>query len=50
MPLRPVSPDTGGAMPDKQVYGRTRSGAPFTDDLIDELADEAERRYDALTR
>ena len=37
-------------MPDKQVYGRTRSGAPFTDDLIDELADEAERRYDALTR
>jgi hypothetical protein len=30
----------------KRTYGHTKSGTPITDDLIDELADDAERGYD----
>ncbi len=30
----------------KRTYGRTKSGTPITDDLIEELADEAEHGYD----
>lgn len=30
----------------KRTYGHTRSGKPITDELIEELADEAERGYD----
>ena len=29
-----------------QNYGHTRSGTPVTDELIEQLADEAERGYD----
>ena len=29
-----------------RLYGHTASGTPITDDLIDALADEAERGYD----
>lgn len=30
----------------KRTYGHTKSGAPITDELLDRLADEAERGYD----
>jgi len=30
----------------KRTYGHTKSGTPITDELIEELADEAERGYD----
>lgn len=30
----------------KRPYGHTKSGTPITDELIDQLADEAERGYD----
>lgn len=30
----------------KKTYGRTASGAPITDDLVDKLAAEAEAGYD----
>jgi hypothetical protein len=30
----------------KMTYGRTTSGAPITDDLVDELAAKAEAGYD----
>ncbi len=30
----------------KRTYGQTNSGTPITDELIDQLADEAERGYD----
>jgi len=33
-------------MNDKTVHGHTKSGAPITDDLVDQLADEAEDGYD----
>lgn len=29
-----------------RTYGHTRSGEPITDELIERLADEAERGYD----
>lgn len=29
----------------KRTFGHTESGTPITDDLIDQLADEAERGY-----
>ena len=30
----------------KRVYGHTEAGTPVTDELIEQLADEAERGYD----
>ena len=33
-------------MKDKKVYGHTKSGTPITDDLVDQLAHEAEGGYD----
>lgn len=30
----------------KRTYGHTASGTPITDELVEELADEAERGYD----
>lgn len=33
-------------MKDKEVHGHTKSGAPITNDLVDQLADEAEDGYD----
>jgi predicted HicB family RNase H-like nuclease len=30
----------------KRTYGHTKSGKPITDELIEQLADEAERGYD----
>lgn len=30
----------------KHTYGHTKSGKPITDELIDQMADEAERGYD----
>lgn len=30
----------------KRIYGHTKSGTPITDDLIEELAEEAEAGYD----
>ncbi len=30
----------------KRIYGQTKSGTPITDDLIEELAEEAEAGYD----
>lgn len=33
-------------MTDKRVYGSTETGAPITDEMINELADEAERGYE----
>ena len=30
----------------KRTYGHTASGTPITDDLLEQLADEAERGYD----
>jgi len=30
----------------KRTYGHTKSGTPITDELIEDLADEAERGYD----
>jgi hypothetical protein len=33
-------------MTEKRVYGHTKSGAPITDDVVERLADEAERGYD----
>jgi hypothetical protein len=33
-------------MTDKKVYGHTKSGTPITDELVEQLADEAERGYD----
>jgi len=30
----------------KRTYGHTKSGTPITDELLDRLADEAERGYD----
>ncbi len=30
----------------KRTYGHTKSGTPITDELIEQLADEAERGYD----
>ncbi len=30
----------------ERIYGHTKSGKPITDELIEELADEAERGYD----
>lgn len=30
----------------KRTYGHTKSGTPITDDLIEELAEEAEAGYD----
>jgi len=33
-------------MKDKKVHGHTNSGTPITDDLVDQLADEAEDGYD----
>lgn len=30
----------------ERTYGHTKSGAPITDELIERLADEAERGYD----
>jgi hypothetical protein len=30
----------------KRNYGHTKSGTPITDDLVEQLADEAERGYD----
>lgn len=30
----------------ERTYGHTKSGTPITDDLIGQLADEAERGYD----
>ena len=30
----------------KRTYGRTKSGKPITDELVEELADEAERGFD----
>lgn len=32
-------------MTDKHVYGTTTAGVPITDEMISELADEAERGY-----
>ncbi|MCC5951853.1 MAG: ribbon-helix-helix protein, CopG family [Acidimicrobiia bacterium] len=29
-----------------RIHGRTRSGAPITDEFVDQLADEAEAGYD----
>ncbi|MCL4446010.1 MAG: ribbon-helix-helix domain-containing protein [Actinobacteria bacterium] len=31
----------------KRIYGQTESGRPIDDELIDQLADEAERGYSA---
>lgn len=33
-------------MTDKRVYGSTKTGAPITDEMINELADEADRGYE----
>jgi hypothetical protein len=33
-------------MTEKRVYGHTKSGKPITDELIEELVDEAEAGYD----
>jgi hypothetical protein len=33
-------------MPTKKTYGKTRSGKPITDELVAELAEEAEAGYD----
>jgi predicted HicB family RNase H-like nuclease len=33
-------------MTEKRVYGHTKSGKPITEELIEELVDEAERGYD----
>jgi predicted HicB family RNase H-like nuclease len=33
-------------MTDKKVYGHTKSGTPITDELVEQLADEAERGSD----
>ena len=30
----------------KRTHGHTQSGAPITDELVEQLADEAERGYD----
>lgn len=30
----------------KRIYGHTESGTPITDELVEQLADEAERGYD----
>jgi hypothetical protein len=30
----------------KRTYGRTKSGTPITDKMLEQLADEAERGYD----
>jgi hypothetical protein len=30
----------------KRIYGHTKSGTPITDELVEQLADEAERGYD----
>ena len=30
----------------ERVYGHTKSGTPVTDELVEQLADEAERGYD----
>jgi CRISPR-associated endonuclease/helicase Cas3 len=30
----------------KRIHGHTKSGTPITDELIEQLADEAERGYD----
>lgn len=31
----------------KRIYGQTKSGTPITDDLIEELAEEAQAGYDS---
>lgn len=33
-------------MTEKRIYGHTKSGKPITDEMIEELADEAERGYE----
>jgi hypothetical protein len=33
-------------MPEKKIYGTTKSGKPITDELIEEYVAEAERGYD----
>jgi len=33
-------------MKDKKVHGHAKAGTPITDDLVDQLADEAEGGYD----
>lgn len=33
-------------MPTKKTYGKTRSGKPITDELVAELAEEADAGYD----
>jgi hypothetical protein len=33
----------------KRTYGHTKSGTPITDEMVDELADEAEHGYDTDT-
>lgn len=33
-------------MTEKRTYGHTKNGRPITDEMIEELADEAERGYE----
>ena len=33
----------------KRIYGHTEAGTPVTDELVEQLADEAERGYDVDT-
>jgi len=33
-------------MTKQRVYGRTKTGKPITDEVIDQLAEEAERGYE----
>jgi len=39
--------DAAGTLSAEQIYGDTKSGRPITEELIEHLADEAERSYDA---